>query len=168
MTLWWIGNAVLLAVVLPVVVYLLRGVLNAATFAAREYAEALAGGDPQFAGYSALLIESLYNLGAVLLRLGRLEEGEDASRRARDLSEQLVGGGDAAALRVVRRLELAIEASSLGGVETLVSLPFNTSHVRLSPAERLAAGIPPGFVRVSIGIEDPDDLIADFEQALDG
>lgn len=80
----------------------------------------------------------------------------------------VVEGGDEAALRVVRRLELALEASSLGGVESLVSLPFNTSHVRLSPAERMAAGIAPGFVRVSIGIEEPDDLIADFEQALEG
>jgi cystathionine beta-lyase/cystathionine gamma-synthase len=79
----------------------------------------------------------------------------------------IVRGGDEAALRVVRHLKVALEASSLGGVESLVSLPFNTSHVRLSAAERLAAGIPPGFVRVSVGIEDPEDLIADFEQALD-
>jgi cystathionine beta-lyase/cystathionine gamma-synthase len=78
----------------------------------------------------------------------------------------VIEGGDDAALRCVRRLKLALEASSLGGVETLVSLPFNTSHVRLSAAERAAAGIPPGFVRVSIGIEDADDLIADFVQAL--
>jgi len=78
----------------------------------------------------------------------------------------VVAGGDEAALKFVRALKLAIEASSLGGVETLVSLPFNTSHVRLSEAERLAAGIPPGLVRVSVGIEDADDLIADFHQAL--
>jgi len=78
----------------------------------------------------------------------------------------VVEGGDEVALRVVRHLELALEASSLGGVESLVSLPFNTSHVKLSAEERRAAGIPPGFVRVSVGIEDPDDLIADFEQAL--
>jgi hypothetical protein len=67
----------------------------------------------------------------------------------------VVKGGDAAALRFVRALRLAIEASSLGGVETLVSLPFNTSHVKLSEAGRAAAGIPPGLVRVSVGIEDP-------------
>jgi cystathionine beta-lyase/cystathionine gamma-synthase len=79
----------------------------------------------------------------------------------------VVEGGDEAALRVVRALELALEASSLGGVESLVSLPFNTSHVKLSAAERAAVGIPPGLVRVSIGIEDPDDLIADFERALE-
>ncbi|HEV8113923.1 MAG TPA: aminotransferase class I/II-fold pyridoxal phosphate-dependent enzyme [Planctomycetota bacterium] len=79
----------------------------------------------------------------------------------------VVAGGDAAALRFVRALKLALEASSLGGVETLVSLPFNTSHVKLSEAERAAAGIPPGLVRVSVGIEDVEDLIEDFEQALD-
>jgi cystathionine beta-lyase/cystathionine gamma-synthase len=78
----------------------------------------------------------------------------------------VVAGGDAAALRFVRAVKLALEASSLGGVETLVSLPFNTSHVKLSLEERSAAGIPPGLVRVSVGIEDPEDLIADFEQAL--
>jgi len=80
----------------------------------------------------------------------------------------VVRGGDEAALRTIRRLELALEASSLGGVETLVSLPFNTSHARMSPAERLAAGIPPGLMRVSVGIEDVRDLIADFSRALDG
>jgi cystathionine beta-lyase/cystathionine gamma-synthase len=79
----------------------------------------------------------------------------------------VVRGGDAAALRLVRGLELALEASSLGGVETLVSLPFNTSHARMSAAERAAAGIPPGTVRVSVGIEDVRDLCADFSRALD-
>jgi cystathionine beta-lyase/cystathionine gamma-synthase len=78
----------------------------------------------------------------------------------------VVRGGDAAALRCVRALELALEASSLGGVETLVSLPFNTSHARLTPEQRTAAQIPPGFVRVSVGIEDLADLVADFDQAL--
>jgi cystathionine beta-lyase/cystathionine gamma-synthase len=78
----------------------------------------------------------------------------------------VVAGGDGAALRFLRELKLAIEASSLGGVETLVSLPFNTSHVKLSSEDRAAAGIPPGLVRVSVGIEDVDDLIADFDQAL--
>jgi len=78
----------------------------------------------------------------------------------------VVEGGDEAALRFVRRLGLALEASSLGGVETLVSLPFNTSHARLSHEQRLEGGIPPGLVRVSVGIEDAQDLIDDFENAL--
>lgn len=80
----------------------------------------------------------------------------------------VVRGGDEAALRMVRRLKLALEASSLGGVETLVSLPYNTSHTRMTAAERLAAGIPPGLVRISVGVEDVRDLEADFVAALDG
>jgi cystathionine beta-lyase/cystathionine gamma-synthase len=75
-------------------------------------------------------------------------------------------GGGSAADRFVSALEIAIAAPSLGGVETLVSQPRYTSHVGLSVEEREAGGVPDGFVRLSIGIEDPDDLIADFEQAL--
>lgn len=75
-------------------------------------------------------------------------------------------GGDERASRFVRALRLALEASSLGGVETLVSLPFNTSHARLDEAQRAAAGILPGFVRVSTGIESVEDLWRDFESAL--
>jgi cystathionine beta-lyase/cystathionine gamma-synthase len=78
----------------------------------------------------------------------------------------VLAGGDARALRFVRALRLALEASSLGGVETLVSLPFNTSHARLDERERVAAGIAPGFVRVSTGIEEHEDLARDFEAAL--
>ena len=77
----------------------------------------------------------------------------------------LAGGGEAAD-RFMRRLEIALAAPSLGGVETLVSQPRHTSHAALSETERAAQGIPDGFVRLSIGIEDADDLIRDFEQAL--
>jgi cystathionine beta-lyase len=57
-------------------------------------------------------------------------------------------------------------ALSLGGVESLVCVPSRTSHRLMSPEERLRAGINDGLVRVSVGIEDADDLLADFEQAL--
>lgn len=57
-------------------------------------------------------------------------------------------------------------AGSLGGVESLLSYPTKMSHAGLSEAERLARGIPPTLVRVSVGIEDPDDLIEDLDQAL--
>jgi cystathionine beta-lyase/cystathionine gamma-synthase len=77
----------------------------------------------------------------------------------------LKGGGDAAD-RFVSALEVAIAAPSLGGVETLVSQPRYTSHVGLSEQERAARGVPDGFVRVSVGIEDAEDLIVDFEHAL--
>jgi cystathionine beta-lyase/cystathionine gamma-synthase len=78
----------------------------------------------------------------------------------------VVRGGDDAALRVVGRLRLMCAAPSLGGVEALVSMPRFTSHAALEPAERRRLGIDDGFVRLSLGIEDADDLIADLEQAL--
>ncbi len=79
----------------------------------------------------------------------------------------VVRGGDEAALRVCGRLRLLCVAPSLGGVETLVSMPRFTSHASLAPAERHALGIDDGFIRLSIGIEDAADLAADLEQALD-
>ena len=68
--------------------------------------------------------------------------------------------------RFLRSLTIAAHAPSLGGVETLVSEPRLTSHASLTPAERAQAGIPDGFLRCSLGLEDADDLIADFAQAL--
>lgn len=78
----------------------------------------------------------------------------------------VVGGGDDAALRVMGRLRLMCAAPSLGGVETLVSMPRFTSHASVSEEKRAELGIGPGFVRLSLGIEDAADLIADLEQAL--
>ncbi|HYK82856.1 MAG TPA: PLP-dependent aspartate aminotransferase family protein [Gemmatimonadales bacterium] len=75
-------------------------------------------------------------------------------------------GGTRAAERFLRGLTIAAHAPSLGGVETLVSEPRLTSHAALTPEERVRVGIPDGFVRVSIGLEDADDLVADFAQAL--
>jgi len=77
-----------------------------------------------------------------------------------------LNGGARAAERFLRALTIAAHAPSLGGVETLVSEPRLTSHASLTPAERAQAGIPDGFLRFSLGLEDADDLIADFAQAL--
>jgi len=77
-----------------------------------------------------------------------------------------LNGGRAAVQRMIQRFSLATFAASLGGVETTVSYPEITSHRSLSPEERAALGVGPGTVRVSVGIEDPDDIIADFAQAL--
>lgn len=79
-----------------------------------------------------------------------------------------VRGGDEAALKFLHRLNLPIVATSLGGVESLVSLPFNTSHSFLNERQRRDVGIAPGLVRFSAGIEDNEDLIADLDQALIG
>ena len=81
------------------------------------------------------------------------------------LSVVLEGGGPAAD-RFCAALRLAVPAPSLGGVETLVSQPRYTSHVDLPPNERNGLGIPDGFVRISVGLEDVEDLKADFDQAL--
>jgi cystathionine beta-lyase/cystathionine gamma-synthase len=78
----------------------------------------------------------------------------------------VLDGGAAAADVVLRRLRLATHAPSLGGVETLVSEPRFTSHAAVGPGERAAQGIPDGFIRVSLGIEDVEDIIADFEEAF--
>jgi cystathionine beta-lyase/cystathionine gamma-synthase len=75
-------------------------------------------------------------------------------------------GGAAAADAFVRALRLAALAPSLGGVETLVSLPRLTSHRAMSLEAREAMGIPDGFVRISVGIEGLEDLKADFAEAL--
>src|SRR5881296_3511072 len=75
-------------------------------------------------------------------------------------------GGVRAAERFLRALTIAAHAPSLGGVETLVSEPRLTSHAALSAEDRQRAGIPDGFLRFSLGLEDADDLIADFAHAL--
>jgi len=75
-------------------------------------------------------------------------------------------GGRDAVQRMIDRFELVRFAASLGGVETTVSYPEITSHRSLSAEERAALGIGSGTVRVSVGIEDPDDIVADFAQAL--
>jgi cystathionine beta-lyase/cystathionine gamma-synthase len=75
-------------------------------------------------------------------------------------------GGVRAAERFLKALTIAAHAPSLGGVETLVSEPRLTSHASLTAEQRSQAGIPDGFLRFSLGLEDPDDLIADFAQAL--
>ena len=78
-----------------------------------------------------------------------------------------VAGGDARAGAVMRRLQVASEATSLGGVETLVSTPFNSSHFSLTPEERRAARIDDGMIRLSVGLEDPAELIADLVAGLE-
>jgi cystathionine beta-lyase/cystathionine gamma-synthase len=81
------------------------------------------------------------------------------------LGLELVGGGRAAE-RFIRKLRLVRHAPSLGGVDSLVCEPRHTSHTQFTSEQRAALGIPDGFLRISVGIEDASDLIADLEQAL--
>jgi len=78
---------------------------------------------------------------------------------------ELKGGGPAA-VRFINGLKIFAHASSLGGCDSLVIEPRYSSHEHMSSEERARIGIPDGFIRVSIGIEDADDLIADIEHAL--
>ncbi len=63
-------------------------------------------------------------------------------------------------------LEIALNATSLGGVESLVSIPVLTSHIKMSPEELSAAGVSEGMIRISVGLEDVEDLVLDFRQAI--
>jgi cystathionine beta-lyase/cystathionine gamma-synthase len=78
----------------------------------------------------------------------------------------VIKGGTPAAERFLKRLKLFVHAPSLAGVESLVSEPRLTSHKGQSAEALGLAGIPEGFVRLSCGIEDAEDLVADLEQAL--
>jgi cystathionine beta-lyase/cystathionine gamma-synthase len=75
-------------------------------------------------------------------------------------------GGLKTARRFCDRVRIFLLAASLGGVESLVVLPIYTSHYRMSLDELKAAGVEPGTVRVSVGLEDAGDLIEDLRQAL--
>jgi cystathionine beta-lyase/cystathionine gamma-synthase len=72
-----------------------------------------------------------------------------------------------AAVAVCDHLRVAVNAMSLGGVETLVSIPIYSSHVSMSEEELRRHGVTPGMIRISVGVETAEDLIADFVQALE-
>jgi len=76
-------------------------------------------------------------------------------------------GSLANAKRLLKRVRLCTMGESLGGVETLISHPASMTHAALGAAGRKAIGLTDGMVRISVGIEDVEDLIADLEQALE-
>jgi cystathionine beta-lyase/cystathionine gamma-synthase len=78
-----------------------------------------------------------------------------------------VKGGQDGAYRTFDRLRLFARAASLGGAESLCSLPILTSQYGLTDGELASAGVTRGMMRLSIGLENPEDLIADLRQALD-
>jgi O-succinylhomoserine sulfhydrylase len=97
--------------------------------------------------------------------------GHDLARRQMSAFGGIVAfvlaGGLPAAERFYDGLRLVARAASLGGVETLVSLPVHTSHHGYTDEQLRAAGVDPGMVRVSLGVEDAADVIADIDQALE-
>jgi len=107
--------------------------------------------------------------------LGFLEEGGDA-RQADIYRRHCTGagstfslylkGGEKESFAFLDALKIAHLAVSLGGTETLASCPAAMTHLSVPPERKAALGITDNLVRISIGVEDPDDLIADFDQAL--
>ncbi|NTV36055.1 MAG: PLP-dependent transferase [Anaerolineaceae bacterium] len=77
-----------------------------------------------------------------------------------------VEGGLKEAQKVINSLKMAYYAVSLGDLDTLVEHPATMTHGKIDPAERVRMGIPDNMIRISVGVEDVEDIIADFEQAL--
>jgi methionine-gamma-lyase len=105
--------------------------------------------------------------------LGFLEEGSRQAdiynrhcRGAGSTFSLYLKGGEAEAFRFLDALQIAKLAVSLGGTETLASHPAGMTHLSVPEARKAALGIGDNLVRISIGVENADDLIADFEQAL--
>jgi len=104
--------------------------------------------------------------------LGLLEDGPEKDIYERHCTgpgstfSLFVRGGEAEAFRFLDALKVAKLAVSLGGTETLASAPAAMTHLSVPDERKKALGITDNLVRISVGIEDPDDLIADFEQAL--
>jgi len=78
-----------------------------------------------------------------------------------------VEGGAEAGKKLMGLVELWTLAENLGSVESLITHPVTMTHAAIEPAKRLRIGITDGLVRISVGMEDVEDLIADLAQALD-
>ena len=131
--------------------------MTASAEGARKVAEFLAGHPA---------VASVWYLGFCprTIRTGR---SSSASARAPGSTFSFeVKGGEAEAFAVLDRLEVFKLAVSLGGTESLASHPASMTHSDIPPEEQMRLGITPALIRLSVGIENPDDLIADLDQAL--
>jgi len=102
--------------------------------------------------------------------LASFSQHELASRQATGFGAMLwfeVEGGVAAGKRLMDAVKLCSLAENLGSVETLITHPVTMTHADVEPAERQRVGITDGLVRLSVGLEDAEDLIADLSAALD-
>lgn len=123
---------------------------------ARLLAEALEG-DARIARvlYPGLASHPQHEVAARLLEAGGTVLSLDLS------------GGQAAAFRFLNALEIVTISNNLGDAKSIATHPATTTHQRLSDAQRAALGITPGLVRLSVGLEDPGDLLGDLRHALD-
>jgi O-acetylhomoserine (thiol)-lyase len=78
-----------------------------------------------------------------------------------------LSGGAEAGRRFINALRLFYHVANIGDARSLAIHPATTTHSQLSPEDQLATGVSPGYVRLSVGIEHADDIIADLGQALD-
>jgi O-acetylhomoserine (thiol)-lyase len=78
-----------------------------------------------------------------------------------------IGGGRNSAVKFIESVKLFSHLANIGDAKSLVIHPASTTHEQLSEEEQLAAGVTPDFVRLSIGIEDIDDITNDLNQALE-
>ncbi len=120
----------------------------------------------------ARFLETHPNIGKVFYPGLESHENQDIARRQMRgfggvLSFTLTEDDFEAVGRFLPRLRFAHSAANLGAVETTVGPPATTSHVECTPEEREAMGIPESLIRYSVGIENPEDLIADLSQALE-
>ncbi|MEP7040145.1 MAG: aminotransferase class I/II-fold pyridoxal phosphate-dependent enzyme [Chloroflexota bacterium] len=115
-------------------------------------------------------------LGVAAIRYPGLASHPQHGLAGRTLREGMAGGmmalevsgGRPAGERFLDLLEVAVHATSLGTVETLCSHPASSSHRQMSDDDLAAAGLSPGMIRVSIGLEDPEDIVADLANAAAG
>ncbi|MGW8226411.1 MAG: cystathionine gamma-synthase family protein [Anaerolineales bacterium] len=119
----------------------------------------------------ARFLETHPKIGSVFYPGLETHENHDIARRQMRgfggvLSFTLKNDNFDAVGQFLPRLRYAHSAANLGSVETIVGPPATTSHVECTPEERKAMGIPESLIRYSVGIEDPQDLIADLSQAL--
>ena len=77
-----------------------------------------------------------------------------------------IKGGAEAAVKFINSVQLASHLANVLDAKTLVIHPSTTTHSQLSPAEQAASGVTPDFIRVSVGLEDIEDILEDFGQAL--
>jgi O-succinylhomoserine sulfhydrylase len=108
----------------------------------------------QKVAYPFLTSHSQYDLAKEQMRLGG------------GLVTFEVKGGAEAAMKFLNQVQLVSLSSNLGDTRTIVTHPASTTHSKLKEEERLAVGITPGLIRVSVGLENIQDVMEDFEQAL--
>ena len=112
--------------------------------------------------------ENDYHLETLAVHAGQSVDSDARSRAVpiHQTTSYVFKDGKAAGIKFINNVTLASHLANVLDSKTLVIHPASTTHQQLSEAEQLAAGVTPDYIRVSVGTEHIDDIIADFEQAL--